>query len=95
MRIEKIISAEKIEKSKKLLKLLVDLGNEKRQIVAGIAETHSPEDLIGKMVVVLANLKPTKLMGVESHGMILAADVDGKAVLIIPEKEVRIGVKVK
>ncbi|MEM1579384.1 MAG: methionine--tRNA ligase [Archaeoglobaceae archaeon] len=95
IRIGKIISAEKIEKSKKLLKLLVDLGNEKRQIVAGIAETHSPTELIGKMVVVLANLKPTKLMGVESHGMILAVDIDGKAVLITPEKEVRVGASVK
>ncbi|MEM4747991.1 MAG: methionine--tRNA ligase subunit beta, partial [Archaeoglobaceae archaeon] len=88
-------SAEKIEKSKKLLKLIVDIGGERRQIVAGIAENHKPEDIIGKLVVVLTNLKPAKIMGVESRGMILAADVDGKAVLLVPEAEVVAGTKVR
>jgi methionyl-tRNA synthetase len=95
IRIGKILDAKKIEKSKKLLKLLVDIGDEKRQLVAGIAENHRPEDLIGKLVVVIANLKPAKIMGVESKGMILAADVGGKAVLLVPEKEVAAGTKVK
>jgi len=95
IRIGKILDAKKIEKSKKLLKLLVDIGDEKRQLVAGIAENHRPEDLIGKLVVVIANLKPAKIMGVESKGMILAADIGGKAVLLVPEKEVAAGTRVK
>uniref|UniRef100_A0A7J2TLB2 Methionine--tRNA ligase n=1 Tax=Archaeoglobus fulgidus TaxID=2234 RepID=A0A7J2TLB2_ARCFL len=95
IRIGKIVDAKRIEKSKKLLKLLIDIGDEKRQVVAGIAENHEPEDLIGKQVVLLANLKPVKIMGVESRGMILAADVDGKAVLIVPERDVAVGSRVR
>ena len=92
IRIGKILSAENIKGSDKLLKLEVDIG-EKRQVVAGIAQSHSPEALIGKQVVLMANMKPTKLFGVESRGMILAADGDG-AVLLEPEKEVKEGTKV-
>jgi len=66
-----VIQAEAVPKSKKLLKLQVDIG-EVRQIVAGLAATHKPEDLVGKQVIVVANLQPAKLMGVESRGMILA-----------------------
>lgn len=94
-RVGKIVSAQKIEGSKKLMKLVVDIGSEKRQIVAGIAESYSPEELIGKLVVVLANLKPAKLMGVESRSMILAVDVEGKPILLTPEREVKPGEKVK
>jgi methionyl-tRNA synthetase len=71
-----ILEAEKVKKSKKLLKLQVDLGDEKRQIVAGISQHYKPEELIGKTVVVVANLKPAKLMGLESQGMLLAANTD-------------------
>ena len=74
-------AAEKIAGSKKLLKLQVDLGGEARQIVSGIADAYAPEALVGRKVVLVANLKPAKLMGVESNGMVLAASVDGKAVL--------------
>ncbi len=95
LRIGKIVKAEKIEKSRKLVKLEVDIGDEVRQIVAGIAETYSPQELVGKEVVVVANMKPAKLMGVESRGMILAADVDGKAVLLTPEREVPVGSRVR
>ncbi len=95
LRIGKIVKAEKIEKSRKLIKLEVDIGGEVRQIVAGIAETYSPQELVGKEVVVVANMKPAKLMGVESRGMILAADVDGKAVLLTPEREVPAGSRVR
>jgi methionyl-tRNA synthetase len=76
MRVGKIIQADKIEKSKKLIKLIVDIGSEKRQIVSGIFPSYSPEDLIGKQVIVLINLKPVKLMNIESQGMILAAGDD-------------------
>lgn len=81
LRVGEIISAEKIEKSQKLLKLLVDLGFEKRQIVAGIAKGYMPKDLIGKKVIVLANLKPTKILGIESQGMVL---VGGDSELELP-----------
>jgi methionyl-tRNA synthetase len=95
LKVAKIIEAEKIEKSEKLLKLIVDLGNEKRQLVAGIAKYYKLEDLIGKEIVIVANLEPKKLMGIESQGMLLAANVDGKPVILIPEKEVPPGTKVK
>ncbi len=95
LRVGKVVSAERIEGSKKLMKLIVDIGEEKRQIVAGIAESYSPEELNEKLVVVLANLKPARLMGVESKGMILAADVDGKPVLLVPDREVKPGERIK
>jgi methionine--tRNA ligase beta chain len=94
LKVAKIIEAEKIERSEKLLKLIVDLGNEKRQLVAGIAKYYRPEDLIGKEIVIVANLEPKKLMGIESQGMLLAANVDGKPVILIPEKEVPPGTKI-
>ena len=94
IRIGKIVEAEKIENSDKLIKLQVDLGKEKRQIVAGIAEFFEVKDLIGKEIPILVNLEPRKLRGVESQGMILAADVDGKPVLLHPEKEVPAGSKI-
>jgi len=88
LRVGKILEAQKIEGSEKLLKLIVDLGNEKRQLVAGIAKYYEPENLIGKEIVVVTNLEPKKIMGVESQGMLLAADVNGEPVILIPEKEV-------
>jgi len=74
LKVGKVLEAEKVEKSEKLLKLIVDIGNEKRQIVSGIYQHYQPGELIGKCVIVVANLKPVKLMGIESQGMILAAD---------------------
>ena len=90
-----VVAAEKLPGSKKLVKLQVDLGTEKRQVVAGIAESYAPETLVGKKVVIVANLKPAKLMGVESNGMVLAASVDNKAVLCTFDDEVPPGAKVK
>jgi len=94
LRIGKILKAEKIEKSEKLLKLVVDLGKEKRQLVAGIGKFYKPEDLIGKEIVVVANLEPKRFMGVESQGMLLAADEDGEPIILVPEKEVSPGTKI-
>ena len=94
LRIAKIENAERIEGSKKLIRLEVDIGNEKRQLVAGIAEEYNPESLIGELVPVLVNLKPAKLMGVESRGMILAVEVNGKPILLRPDKEVPAGCRV-
>jgi len=91
----KVISAERVPKSEKLLKLQVSLGTEQRQIVAGIGKKYEPEALIGKMIVIVANLKPAKLMGIESQGMVLAAgdsEVRGLATIL---EEVEPGTKVK
>ena len=82
LKVGEIKSAEKIKGSKKLLKMMVDLGTETRQLVAGIAAEYSPDDLVGRQIVVVTKLQPAKLMGVESNGMILAASVDGKPVLL-------------
>jgi len=95
LRIGKIVNAERITGSKKLIKLDVDVGDEMRQLVAGIAEDYIPEDLIGKLVPILVNLKPAKLMGVESRGMILAVDVKGKPILLYPDKEVPAGSRIR
>ena len=95
IRIGKILSAEKVENADKLLKLEIDIGTEKRQVLAGIAEFYKPEELVGKQIPFLANLEPRKLRGLESQGMILAADADGKAVLLHPDKEVLDGSKVR
>jgi methionyl-tRNA synthetase len=77
LRVGKILEAEAVPKSKKLVKLLVDAGTEKRTILAGIAEAYQPEQLVGRTIAFVANLKPAKLMGIESNGMILAASVEG------------------
>jgi methionyl-tRNA synthetase len=85
-----------VPKSKKLLKLQVEIGAEKRQVVAGIAEHYKPEELIGKSIVVVYNLQPAKLMGQESQGMLLAAsDGSGKLVFITPSGEIPTGSVVK
>ena len=95
LRVGEIKQAELVEKSKKLLKLKVDIGTEERQVVAGIAEHYKPEELIGKKILLVANLKPAKLMGIESQGMVLAAGGDGRLVVIGFDGEVKSGTKVK
>ena len=92
LRIATVLKAEKVEGSGKLLKLEVDLGEEKRQIMAGIAQYYSLDDLIGKQIVVVANLEPRKLMGLESQGMLLAAGEE--PVLLMPDKEINPGSKI-
>ena len=88
MRIGKILSAEKVEGTDKLMKIEIDLGTEKRQLVAGIADMYEPYSLIGKEIPVLMNLEPRKIRGIESQGMILAVDVGGKPVIMHPDREV-------
>jgi methionyl-tRNA synthetase len=95
LRAARITAAEKIAGSKKLVKLQVDLGGEARQVVAGIAESYDPEALVGKTIVLVANLKPAKLMGVESNGMVLAGSENGRAVLCTFDSSVAPGTKVK
>jgi len=91
----KVLSAERVPKSEKLVKLQVDLGQEQRQIVAGIGKKYKPEDLIGQTVVVVTNLKPAKLMGIESQGMVLAAGDEEVKSLATFWEEVDPGTKVK
>ncbi|MCF2138717.1 MAG: methionine--tRNA ligase subunit beta [Candidatus Lokiarchaeota archaeon] len=88
LRVGKILSAEKVLKSRNLLKLQVDVGEPNpRQILSGIAAWYQPEDLINKLIIVCINLKPRKMMGLESNGMLLAADVNGTAVLLKPDSK--------
>ncbi len=91
IKIGKIISAEKVPKSEKLLKLSIDIGNETRQCIAGIAQFYNAGDLAGKSVAVVVNLKPVKIMGLESQCMMLAAEKDGKLSILTPDKSVGAG----
>ena len=95
IRIGTVTAADKVEGADKLIRLELDLGGESRQVVAGMAPAYTPEDFIGRQVPILVNLEPRKLRGIESQGMILAADVGGKPVMIIPDKEVPPGSKVR
>ena len=95
IRVGEIKEAEKIKGKDKLLKLKVSFGNFERNIVAGIGDIYKENELIGKKIVVILNLEPKKIGGVLSEGMLLAADFEGKPVLIIPEKDVPSGIKVK
>jgi methionine--tRNA ligase beta chain len=89
-----ILKAEKVEGSEKLLKLEIDLGSEKRQIVAGIAKFYNPEELIGKEIIIVKNLKPRKIFGLESKGMLLAANKNGEPILLTTDKKAGKGVLV-
>jgi methionyl-tRNA synthetase len=91
MRVGKVLEAEKVEKSDKLLKLKVSLGDEERTIVSGIAQYYEPQELIGKNVIVLANLKPRKIFGIESHGMLLAAKDGERLAVLTTDKDVEVG----
>lgn len=83
LRVAQILTAERVPNSKKLMKLSVDLGTETRTIVAGIAEAYEADALVGRRVAIVANLKPAKLMGIESNGMILAASAEGGRPILI------------
>jgi methionyl-tRNA synthetase len=96
LRVAKVLEAEAVPKSKKLVKLKVDVGNEQRTIVAGIAEAYQPEQLVGRTIAIVFNLKPAKLMGIESNGMVLAASVgDGKPILVGFDEPVPPGARVR
>lgn len=107
LRVGKVISAERIEGSEKLLKLKVDLGLEigERQIIAGVGKAYEPETLVGKEVVIVVNLQPRNIMGLESQGMLLAADSprsdrvgagdESGPILLMPDKEANPGSKIK
>ncbi|NLP15324.1 MAG: methionine--tRNA ligase [Clostridium sp.] len=95
LRVAKVLEAEKVEGADKLLKLKLELGDEIRQVVSGIAKNYAPESIVGKYVVLVANLKPVKLRGIESQGMILAASDDKDLVLATIDREINSGTKVR
>ncbi len=95
LRVAKILSAEKVEGSEKLIKMEIDLGElGKRQLVGGLAKYYKPEELVGKLIIVVANLKPRKLFGIESQGMLLAAKKGDKLTLLTVEGEIEPGAKI-
>jgi methionyl-tRNA synthetase len=95
LRVARVLSAERVEGTDKLLKLMVDLGTEQRQLVAGIAQAYPAESLVGKSIVVVVNLKPAKVRGVESRGMLLAADAGGRPIVATFEEEIPLGTRVR
>jgi methionyl-tRNA synthetase len=95
LRVAEVRAAERVPKSKKLMKMTVFTGDEERTIVAGIATKYTPEELVGRKIVIVANLQPAKLMGIESNGMILAASLDGEPSLLSVDAGVPAGTKVK
>jgi methionyl-tRNA synthetase len=95
LRVGEILKADRVEGTEKLVKMEVDIGTETRQMIAGIADKYAPEDLEGKKVIVIANLKPAVIRGIESQGMLLAAEVDGKAILPVFTEDIPAGAKVR
>lgn len=91
LRVAKIVAAERIERSEKLLRLQVDLGNTQRQIIAGIGARYQPDQLIGRAIIIVANLEPRAIMGFESQGMLLAANSAEGPVLLAPDQETPAG----
>ena len=83
LRVARVTAAERVPNSKKLMKLEIDLGSEKRTLVAGIAEAYEADALVGRLVAIVANLKPAKLMGIESNGMVLAASPEGGRPMLV------------
>ena len=92
----KVLSAERVEKSDKLLKLRLQVGAEEKQVVSGIAQYYSPEEIEGKTLILVANLKPARIRGIESQGMILAAtdETEGRLTLVTVDKDISSGSKV-
>lgn len=95
MRTAKVREAERVPNTDKLLKVVVDLAEGERQLVAGIAEVYEPEQLVGKTVIVVTNLEPATIMGVRSEGMLLAADVDGTPYVATFDEDVPAGARVR
>lgn len=95
LKVAKVLHAERLEGSEKLLKLSVQLGGEPRQILAGIGKAYDPAILVGMSIVIVANLEPRMLMGLESQGMLLAASGGNGPVILVPEKEVPPGTGIK
>lgn len=87
LKVAKVLDAERVEGSEKLLKLKVNLGSEERQIIAGVGNKYQPENLVGKNIIIVANLEPRKLMGLESQGMLLAASNESEGPILLTTME--------
>ena len=94
IRVGKVLECEKVAKSDKLLRFTLEVGSEKRQILSGIAKYHTPDELIGKNVIFIANLKPRKIMGLESQGMILSAEFEEGLTALTTVKDIQSGAKI-
>ena len=94
IRVGKVIECEKVKKSDKLLRFTLEVGSETRQILSGIAKFHEPEELIGKNVLFIANLKPRKMMGLESQGMILSAEFEDTLTVLTTLKDIQSGAEI-
>jgi methionyl-tRNA synthetase len=92
--VAEVIEAKIVEGADKLLQLKIKIGDEQRQIIAGIAKAYTPEEMIGKKIIVVANLQPAKIRGVESSGMLLAASLGDKMVLVGLDKDIDSGAKI-
>jgi len=95
LRVAKIIDTEPIEGKSRIIKGTIDLGEDKRDVIIGGAQYYQPEDLIGKIVIVIANLEPKKMAGVESNAMLLAADVDDKPFWLTVKEDIPLGSPIK
>jgi methionyl-tRNA synthetase len=95
LRTAEIIAAEKVPNADKLLRLQVKLGEETRQVLAGIAQWYTPESLVGQQVIIVANLKPAKIRGLESHGMLLAAQDKDGVVVLTPQRKTDTGSEIR
>ncbi|WP_457599865.1 methionine--tRNA ligase subunit beta [Hydrogenivirga sp.] len=93
LRLAKVLEAEKVEGSDKLIRLRLSLGDEERTVVAGIAKFYAPEELVGKKILIVANLKPRKIFGIESQGMILALSDGERMSLIVPDRDIEEGAR--
>lgn len=94
LKIGTVKEASRVEGSEKLLKLQVDLGSETRQILAGVGKVYAPEDMVNRQIVIVANLEPRQMMGLESQGMLLAASSESGPILLMPDKEASSGASV-
>tara|TARA_B110000014_G_C19607777_1_gene321815 strand:- start:53 stop:379 length:327 start_codon:yes stop_codon:yes gene_type:complete len=95
LRVAKIISTEKIPGKSRIIRGIISLGNEERDVIIGGAEFYEPEDLIGNLVIVVANLEPKKMAGIESNAMLLAADIENKPFWLTVDENVPEGTKIK
>jgi methionyl-tRNA synthetase len=95
LKVAKVTSAERVEGSEKLLKLMVSIGSEDRQIIAGIGKKYDPAALIGREIIIVANLEPRQLMGLESQGMLLAANNSDGPIFLTPESEAEPGAEIR
>lgn len=96
LRVARIVSAERVPNSRKLVQMRIDLGSEERTIVAGIADAYAAEGLVGRTIAVVANLKPARLMGIESNGMLLAATGDdGRPMLVAFDSSPKPGTRIR